>query len=136
LKNSIVVVEDNPLNGELLRDWLEVEGFEVWMAVDLQTSYQVLAERLPNAVLLDINLGGDNGLDLVAWMHKKSEMRNIPVIAVTAHALVVEQTQILEAGCEACLPKPIEFPLLRKHLDQCLQKRAIRPAISDTVSFI
>ena len=78
MKQNILVVEDNQLNRELLCDWLEVEGYEVWFAADLTASYEVFAKRLPDAVLLDINLGAENGLDLVAWMRKKPEMGRIP----------------------------------------------------------
>jgi len=91
LKPGILVVEDNQLNRELLCDWLEVEGYEVWSAADLKASCEVFATRIPDAVLLDINLGSENGLDLVAWMRQKPEMCEIPVIAVTAHALVTER---------------------------------------------
>jgi CheY-like chemotaxis protein len=121
LKPCLLVVEDNQLNRELLRDWLEVEGFEVWTATDLQTSYEVFAKRIPDAVLLDINLGKDNGLDLLAWLRQKPEMSDIPVIAVTAHALVAEQERILQAGCRACLSKPVDFKLLRTELNRWLQ---------------
>jgi two-component system cell cycle response regulator DivK len=121
LKRCILVVEDNQLNRELLRDWLEVEGYEVWSTADLKTSYEVFAKRIPDAVLLDINLGKDDGLDLVAWMRQKPEMREIPVIAVTAHALVAEQERILQAGCRACLSKPINFQGLREQLKRSLQ---------------
>ena len=121
MKHGILVVEDNQLNCELLCDWLEVEGYEVWSAADLKASYEVLAKRLPDAVLLDINLGAENGLDLVAWMRQKPELGEIPVIAVTAHALVTEQEGILQAGCRACLSKPIDFQLLREELDRCLR---------------
>jgi two-component system, cell cycle response regulator DivK len=121
LKPCLLVVEDNPLNRELLRDWLEVEGFEVWSAEDLQTSYEVFAKRIPDAVLLDIHLGKDDGLDLLAWLRQKPEMRHIPVIAVTAHALVAEQERILQAGCRACLSKPVDFKLLRTELHRWLQ---------------
>ena len=116
MKSCILVVEDNPLNCELLRDWLEVEGYEVWWAADLNASYEVFAKRVPDVVLLDINLGKDDGLDLLTWMLQKPETRHIPVIAVTAHALVAEQERILSAGCRACLSKPIDFQLLREEL--------------------
>jgi two-component system cell cycle response regulator DivK len=122
LKHGILVVEDNHLNRELLCDWLEVEGYEVWSTADLKASYEVFAKRLLDAVLLDINLGAENGLDLVAWMRQKPELREIPVIAVTAHALVAEQERILEAGCGACLSKPIDFQLLRVELNRWLQE--------------
>jgi CheY-like chemotaxis protein len=117
LKSCILVVEDNPLNRELLRDWLEVEGYEVWTATDLKTSHDVFAKRIPDAVLLDINLGKDDGLNLVAWMRQKPETREIPVIAVTAHAMAAEQERILKSGCKACLSKPINFHQLREQLN-------------------
>ena len=88
MRHCILVVEDNQLNCELLRDWLEVESYEVWCAADLQASYEVFAKQLLDVVLLDINLGKADGLDLLAWMRQNPETREIPVIAVTAHALV------------------------------------------------
>jgi len=121
LKHCILVVEDNQLNRELLRDWLEVEAYEVWCAADLKASYEVFSKRLPDAVLLDINLGKDDGLDLLAWMLQTPETREIPVIAVTAHALPTEQERILKAGCRACLSKPVDFQLLREELNRQLR---------------
>lgn len=121
MKHCILIVEDNQLNRELLRDWLELEGYEVWSATDLKTSYEAFAKRIPDAVLLDINLGRDDGLDLITWMHETPETREIPVIAVTAHALVAEQERILKAGCRACLSKPVDFQLLRTTLDRWLE---------------
>jgi CheY-like chemotaxis protein len=120
LKHRVLVVEDNQPNRELLCDWLEVEGYEVWSAADLKTSFGIFPKRLPDVVLLDINLGDENGLDLVAWMRQRPETLLIPVIAVTAHALVAEQEVILQAGCKACLSKPINFKSLRELLSQWL----------------
>lgn len=121
MKHCLLVVEDNQLNRELLCDWLDVEGYEVWSATDLKTSYEIFSKRLPDAVLLDINLGAENSLDLLAWMRQKPELGKIPVIAVTAHALVTEREGILQAGCRACLSKPIDFKVLRAELDRWLQ---------------
>jgi CheY-like chemotaxis protein len=127
VKSGILVVEDNPLNRELLCDWLEAEGYNVWSAANLKASYESFARRLPDAVLLDINLGAEEGLDLVAWMCQKPEMREIPVIAVTAHALLKERERILKAGCRACLSKPIDFLRLRDELNQCHHKNHSSP---------
>jgi two-component system, cell cycle response regulator DivK len=121
LKRCILVVEDNQLNRELLHDWLEVEGCEVWSAADLKAGFEAFSKRRPDAVLLDINLGAEDGLDLVAWVRQKPEIREIPVIAVTAFAMAAERERILKAGCNACLLKPIDFQLLRKELDHWLQ---------------
>ena len=124
MKNRILIVEDNPANRELLQDWLEVEGYEVWAVADVKSSYKVLEMDAPDVVLLDINLGAENGLDLVAWMRRKASLNNIPVIAVTAHALATEQERILKAGCVAYLSKPVDFKDLRGQLRKWLQFRA------------
>ena len=125
MKQNILVVEDNQLNRELLCDWLEMEGYEVWFTTNLESSYKILAKRLPDAVLLDINLGAENGLDLIAWMRQKPALGDIPVIAVTAHALVTDQELILQAGCKACLSKPINFEGLREQLNHWVQDRTV-----------
>ena len=91
----------------------------------MKASYEVFSKRLPDAVLLDINLGPENGLDLVEWMRQKPELGEIPVIAVTAHALVAEQERILHAGCRACLSKPINFQGLREQLNHWLSVRTV-----------
>lgn len=113
----MLIVEDNLPNCELLRDWLEVEGFEVWTAADLTGSFEILDKHVPDLVLLDINLGPEDGLEIVKWMLKEPRMRGTPVIAVTAHARVTEQQRVLQAGCKACLSKPINFKVLRDHVD-------------------
>ncbi|HET9375809.1 MAG TPA: response regulator [Chthoniobacterales bacterium] len=126
MKHCVLIVEDNQLNRELLRDWLDMEGYEVWSAMDLQTSYETFEKRIPDAVLLDINLGKDDGLDLVSWMRQNPATREVPVIAVTAHALVAEQERILKAGCRACLSKPIDFQLLRTALDRWFENTKLK----------
>ncbi len=116
MSHCILVVEDNQANRELLCDWLEVEGYDFVTAADLKGSFEALAKHSPDAVLLDINLGAEDGLSLVEWIRQKPEWREIPVIAVTAHALVTERERILNAGCKACLSKPIDFQQLREQL--------------------
>src|SRR5258708_13060767 len=83
LKHCILVVEDNQLNRELLRDWLEVEGYEFWSAADLKASYEVFSKRLPEPVLLDINIGPDNCPNLLAWIHQKPNTPQTPRTAFT-----------------------------------------------------
>ena len=116
MSHCILVVEDNQANRELLCDWLEVEGYDFVTAADLKGSFEALAKHSPDAVLLDINLGAEDGLSLVEWIRQKPEWRETPVIAVTAHALVTERERILNAGCKACLSKPIDFQQLREQL--------------------
>ena len=121
MKRPILVVEDNALNRELLCDWLETEGYDVSSADTLSSAMASAEQRPPAAVLLDVQLGDDDGLSLAAWMRKRPNLGHIPVIAVTAHALVTEQHSFLQAGCNACVSKPINFKILREELQRWLQ---------------
>jgi CheY-like chemotaxis protein len=121
VRDPILVVEDNPLNRELLCDWLEAEGYEVGSAENLSSAIASIEQRPPGAVLLDVQLGDDDGLSLAAWMRKQPKLCHIPVIAVTAHALVTEQHSFLQAGCNACVSKPINFKILREELERWLK---------------
>ncbi len=116
MKQCILVVEDNQLSRELLCDWLETEGYEVRFAEDLKTAFAAVQTHRPHAVLLDVQLGADDGLSLASWIRQQRTLRHIPVIAVTAHAMVTEQQRILQAGCNTCISKPVDFRLLGDQL--------------------
>jgi two-component system, cell cycle response regulator DivK len=116
MKPRILVVEDNPLNRELLCDWLETEGYEVASTADLKAAFELVRSQQPHAVLLDIQVGADDGLAFATWIRQEPNFREIPVIAVTAHAMADERKRILEGGCNACLSKPIDFAALQKEL--------------------
>jgi CheY-like chemotaxis protein len=125
----ILVVEDNGLNRELLCDWLEVEGYEVQSTENLQSATDALQQRETDAVLLDVQLGDEDGLSLAAWIRRQPNLCGVPVIAVTAHALVTEQQRFLEAGCNACISKPVNFKLLREQLQRWLEPRPKSPPV-------
>jgi CheY-like chemotaxis protein len=120
MTHRILVVEDNLLNRELLCDWLETEGFAVVSAASLTEAFAALEDEAPHAVLLDVQLGVEDGLSLAEWIRSDSRLRSLPVIAVTAHAMVTDQQRVMQAGCIACVSKPIDFKYLKEHLQACL----------------
>src|SRR5690348_5491381 len=120
MTSRILVVEDNNLNRELLCDWLEAEKYSVASATNLEQAFAAIQETPPDAVLLDVQLGDQDGLSIASWIRKQATLSHIPVIAVTAHAMVTEQERIIRAGCNAFVSKPIDFNLLRQHLKQWL----------------
>jgi CheY-like chemotaxis protein len=120
MSHRLLIVEDNPLNRELLCDWLDTEGFKVEAAANLREAFEALKARPPQAVLLDVQLGAEDGLTLATWIKNDPRFRNLPVIAVTAHALLTEQHRVMQAGCNACVSKPIDFALLKNHLQAFL----------------
>lgn len=123
--SRILVVEDNPPSRELLQDWLAVQGYEVQSAGTLGEALEAVERIQPDAVLLDIQLGAQDGLSLPKWMRTQPSLRHVPVIAVTAHAMMTEQDRILQAGCSASVSKPIEFQLLQEQLDKWLTVGAL-----------
>jgi two-component system cell cycle response regulator DivK len=122
----ILVVEDNELSRELLCDWLEVENYDVASATTLEQAFAAIHEMPPDAVLLDVQLGNQDGLSLASWIRKQTSLSHVPVIAVTAHAMVTEQERIFLAGCNACVSKPVDFKLLRQQLEQWLASEPLR----------
>lgn len=124
MKPRILVVEDNPLSRELLCDWLETEGYEVTSTADLKSAFAAVRSHQPHAVLLDIQVGVEDGLALAAWIRQEPSFREIPVIAVTAHAMADERQRILQGGCNACFSKPVDFAALRKQLQLFLRSLA------------
>ena len=129
MKSRVLVVEDNSLNRELLCDWLEAEGHEALSAEDLAAARHVLTDQQPDVVLLDVQLGHEDGLSLAEWMRQQPDLCGIPVIAVTAHALVTEQQRFLQAGCNACISKPVNFKLLSEQLQRWLVPRSKSPSV-------
>jgi two-component system cell cycle response regulator/two-component system cell cycle response regulator DivK len=116
----ILVVEDNAINRELLCDWLEAQDYVVLSAEDLGGAQRLLQGEQPDAVLLDVQLGNEDGLSLAAWMRRQPGFSGIPIIAVTAHAMVTEQQRFLQSGCNACISKPIDFKVLHRELGKWL----------------
>lgn len=116
-KRRILVVEDNQPNRELLCDWLESEGFEAVYAENLEQSYAAIESQPPDAVLLDVQLGREDGLTLATWIRNLKSLRHIPIIAVTAHAMVTDHQRVIQAGCDACISKPVDFKSLSRQLD-------------------
>jgi CheY-like chemotaxis protein len=120
MKGHILVVEDNKLSRELLCDWLETENCQVTSASNLQQAFDAIKKLPPDAILLDVNLGDQDGLSIAMWIRNQPTLAHIRIIAVTAHAMVTEQERIFQSGCNAYVPKPIDFKLLRKELNQWL----------------
>jgi two-component system cell cycle response regulator DivK len=132
MKHRILLLEDNPLNRELLCDWLDSEGHEVIAAGDLNAGFAAVRDFSPHLVLLDIQLGADDGLVFVRWMREQPDFQHIPLLAVTAQAMITERERILVSGCKDCISKPVDFVLLRMSLQRWLP--ACDPAIRTNCS--
>jgi two-component system, cell cycle response regulator DivK len=118
----ILVVEDNEKNRKLVRDLLTVKGFTV---LETETGEEALAlarERLPALVLMDIQLPGIDGIETLRRLRADPATAAIPIVAVTASAMMHDRQKILAAGFDGYQAKPISLrpflELVREVLDR------------------
>ena len=105
---SILVVEDNQLNRDLVRAVLECRGHEVREADSVETAREALAARLPAVVLLDVQIPGGGGERLLREVRARPDWARLPVIAVTALAMPTDEARLLALGFDGYVPKPID----------------------------
>ena len=104
----VLIVEDNQMNLELARDLLEMSGYLVQHAETAELGIQVAKAELPDLILMDISLPGMDGLEATRLLKADSATQDVPVIALTAHAMKGEQERSLAAGCVGYISKPID----------------------------
>jgi len=112
LEHRILIVEDNPLNMELATDILVAAGHTVLQAEDGSTAIALVKSEKPALVLMDVSLPGMDGLQTTAVLKRDPQTKDIPVIALTAHAMKGDRESALAAGCDDYLTKPIDAKLL------------------------
>jgi len=116
----ILLVEDNELNRDMLSRRLARRGYEVELAVDGIEGLRMAAAVSPNLILLDLSLPVMDGWEVLRQLKQDPRMKAIPVVALTAHALVTDRTRALEAGFDEYDIKPVEMPRLLKKMDALL----------------
>ena len=113
-KKKILVVDDAEFNRDLIVQLLGDE-YEVLEAVDGGEGVSRAEQEKPDLILMDLGMPVMDGWEATRKIKANSELRHIPIIAVTSHAMVGDEIQACEAGCDDYLPKPIdENELLRK----------------------
>lgn len=122
----ILVVEDNPLNMELVCEVLEAHGYEVWQAMAAAEALERLTAGRPDLILMDIQLPGLDGLALTRRLKQDPTTRDIQVVALTAHVMKGDRERILEAGCCGYIPKPIDIKELTSQVARFLQDDAAK----------
>lgn len=117
---KILIVEDNPMNMELLLDLLELYGHSVTGAEDGIKALEYLSETKFDLILLDMQLPKMDGLELLEKIKKDPAKADIPVIAVTAHVMKGNEEHFLAMGCVDYISKPIDInkfrALIKKYL--------------------
>jgi two-component system cell cycle response regulator DivK len=119
-----LIAEDNPVNRELLRELLEVRGYEVEEACDGEEALEMIERTQPNILLLDLNMPNLDGFGVVRKVRENPRLSDLPVLAVTAYAMRGDREKVLNAGFDGYLSKPISAVSLAEELERLLGLRA------------
>ncbi len=118
---KILVVEDNQDNREMVVKVLKFNGYEVVEAVDGEEAIRKARAENPDLILLDIYLPKIDGYEAAKRLKGDSDLRHIPIIALTAHAMKGNREEALAVGCDGYIPKPINVRELPKQIERFLK---------------
>jgi len=120
---KILVVEDNQDNREMVVKVLKFNGYQVVEAVDGEEAIEKARTEHPDLILLDIFLPKMDGYEATRRLKGDTSLRNIPIIALTAHAMKGSMEEALAAGCDGYISKPIDVRELPKQIQHFLKPR-------------
>jgi two-component system cell cycle response regulator DivK len=118
----ILVVEDNPMNMELAVDLLETYGYEVTPAEDGFEAIERVKETQFDLILLDIQLPGMDGPEVLEKLKADPATRAVSVVALTAHAMSGDEARFMEAGCVGYISKPIDVHQFKSEVAQYIKE--------------
>src|SRR6202048_355897 len=119
-RKRILVVEDNQLSLALLKQLLEVHGYEILETPEGLQAIDIARDEQPDLILVDIRLPDISGLDVTRLLKQDDQTKAIPIIAVTAFAMPGDEKRVLEAGCAAYIAKPIILDNLLRAIQSIL----------------
>jgi two-component system, cell cycle response regulator DivK len=122
--SKILLVEDNEMNRDMLSRRLAKKGYEIVIAVDGGEGVAKAASERPDLILMDITLPVLNGWEATREIKSSASTRRIPVIALTALAMVGDREQSLAAGCDDYDTKPIDLARLLNKIEALLSDAA------------
>jgi CheY-like chemotaxis protein len=122
---KILLVEDNEMNRDMLSRRLARRGYDVVIAVDGQQGVDMARTKSPDLILMDMSLPVLDGWEATRQIKAATETRAIPVVALTAHAMVGDREKAMEAGCNDFDTKPIELPRLLEKIEALLHRRTV-----------
>jgi len=121
---KILLVEDNEMNRDMLSRRLQKQGYEVLLALDGEEGVAKAHSDLPALILMDMSLPGVDGWEATRRLKAAAKTQNIPIIALTAHAMTDDRDKALAAGCDDFDTKPVELPRLLAKIQALLARQA------------
>ncbi len=116
----ILLVEDDPANMLLTRTVLEEAGHRILAATTLYDARELLEVEHPDLVLTDVELFGESGLELVRDVRENPHLQDVPVVALTAHAMPGMADEVFDAGCADYITKPVDITQLVRRVNATL----------------
>jgi two-component system cell cycle response regulator DivK len=120
MMKNILLVEDNDTNLYLIKFMLEKSGFEVNTARDGMTGVKLATDSKSHLVIMDIQLPDIDGLEATKRIRRHKSGKDIPIVALTSHAMPGDREKAMEAGCTGYLEKPINPETFIKELEEFL----------------
>ena len=118
----VLIVEDNDKSLKLVRDVLQATGYQTVEAISAEEGLVIARERLPQLVLMDIQLPGMNGIEALRRLRAEPATRNIPVIAISASVMQQARREIVQAGFDGFIEKPIDLKQFLGAVAKALKK--------------
>jgi two-component system, cell cycle response regulator DivK len=119
-RKRILVVEDNQINLALLKQLLEVHGYEILETPEGLEAIDIARDEQPDLILMDIRLSDICGLEVTRLLKQDDQTKTIPIIAITALATPEYEKKGLESGCDAYIAKPITLGNLLRTIESFL----------------
>ncbi|MEM9162864.1 MAG: response regulator [Cyanobacteria bacterium P01_F01_bin.4] len=127
---KILLVEDNPLNQDMLSRRLSRQGYEVVIAIDGAAGLAMTKTKRPDLILMDMNIPVIDGWEATRRLKADSQTQAIPIIALTAHAMAGDREKAIAAGCNEYATKPVEFKQLLKTIRAFIPQKPVTPTPS------
>jgi CheY-like chemotaxis protein len=123
MSTTVLLVDDNQLNLELVTDVLEAAGYAVRQAGSAEDALQAVRTERPDLILMDIGLPGMDGHAAVRALRADPKTHDLPVVALTAYAMAGDEKRALDAGFDAYITKPIQTRTLPATVARVLAER-------------
>ena len=118
---SILLVEDDKQNYDMMMRRLERRDYDVELATDGEEAVAKTQKLHPDLILMDIKLPKQDGLEATRQIRQLSEHGEVPIIALTAHAMTEDEDEALRAGCDDYHAKPVSFSQLIRQMKSLLE---------------
>jgi CheY-like chemotaxis protein len=117
---KILIAEDNPVNRELLRELLEMQGYQIFEACNGQEALNMIEQNRPDLLVLDLGMPVLDGFGTIQRIRADPAMANLPVLAATAYAMRGDRERTFEAGFDGYVSKPINPTTLKQEIDRLM----------------